>query len=148
VQSQDDYSSSPFPFSVAAHRGRCGWLSSRRHHRDCSSGGHSHLLQPAPHGSCRASHWPIPAIDSGDHEWNFRIAHYGHMFGDSAQETLCGTIRFMNVQHHYQILLRRGMGQLTGIAQGHYRNADRQVTQIVELQALVTEKEEIIAARE
>jgi hypothetical protein len=31
---------------------------------------------------------------------------------------------------------------LTGIAQGHYRNADRRVTQIEELQALVTEKEE------
>jgi hypothetical protein len=40
------------------------------------------------------------------------------------------------------------MGQLTSIAQGHYRNAYRQVTQIVELQALVTEKEETIAARE
>jgi hypothetical protein len=54
----------------------------------------------------------------------------------------------MNVQHHYQILLRRRMGQLTGTAQGHYWNADRQVTQIVELQALVTEKEEIIAAQD
>jgi hypothetical protein len=70
------------------------------------------------------------------------------MLGDLAEETLRGTIRFMNVQHHYQILLRRGMGQLIGTAQGHYRNADRQVTQIVELQALVTEKEEIIAARD
>jgi hypothetical protein len=90
----------------------------------------------------------FPAIDSSDLEWNFRIAHYGHMLGDSAEETLRGTIRFMNVQHHYQILLRRVMGQLTGIAQGHYRNADRQVTQIEELQALVTEKEEIIAACE
>jgi hypothetical protein len=54
----------------------------------------------------------------------------------------------MNVQHHYQILLRRSMGQLTGVAQGHYQNADRQVTQIVELQALVTEKDEIITARD
>jgi hypothetical protein len=90
----------------------------------------------------------FPAIDSSDPEWNFHIAHYGHMLGDSAEETLRGTIKFMNVQHHYQILLCRGMGQLTGIAQGHYRNADRQVTQIEELQALVTEKEEIIAARE
>jgi hypothetical protein len=70
------------------------------------------------------------------------------MLGDSAEETLRGTVRFMNVQHHYQILLHRGMGQLTGIAQGHYRNANRQVTQIVELQALVTEKEEIITERE
>jgi hypothetical protein len=90
----------------------------------------------------------FPTIDSSDPEWNFRIAHYGHMLGDSAEETLRGTIRFMNVQHHYEILLRRGMGPLTGTAQGHYRNVDRQVTQIVELQALVTEKEEIIAARE
>jgi hypothetical protein len=90
----------------------------------------------------------FPAIDCGDPKWNFRIAHYGHLLGDSAEETLCGLIRFLNVQHHYQILLRRGVGQLIGIAQGHYRNADRQVTQIVELQALVTEKEEIITARE
>jgi hypothetical protein len=88
------------------------------------------------------------AIDSGDPYWNFRIAHYGHMLGDSAEETLSGTIRFMNVQHHYQILLCHGMGQLTGIAQGHYRNADCQVTQIEELEALVIEKEEIITARE
>jgi hypothetical protein len=90
----------------------------------------------------------FPAIDSGDPEWNFRIGHYGHLLGDSVDETLRGLIQFMNVQHHYQILLRCGMGQLIGIAQGHYRNADRKVTQIVELQALVTEKEEIITARE
>jgi hypothetical protein len=70
------------------------------------------------------------------------------MLGDSAEETLRGTIRFMKVQHHYQILLHCSMGQLIGIAQGHYRNADWQVTQIVELQALVTEKEEIIEARD
>jgi chromosome segregation ATPase len=90
----------------------------------------------------------FPAIDSSDPEWNFRIAHYGHMLGDLAEETLRGTIRFMNVQHHYQILLRRSMSQLTSIAQGHYRNADRHVTQIEELQALVTKKEEIIAERD
>jgi hypothetical protein len=90
----------------------------------------------------------FPAIDSSDPEWNFRIAHYGHILGDLAEETLHGTIRFMNAQHHYQILLRCGMSLLTGIAQGHYRNADRQVTQIEELQALVTEKEEIIAERD
>jgi hypothetical protein len=90
----------------------------------------------------------FPAIDSSDLEWNFRIAHYGHMLGDLAEETLRRTIRFMNVQHHYQIVLRRGMSQLTSIAQGHYQNADRQVTQIEELQALVTEKEETIAERD
>jgi uncharacterized coiled-coil protein SlyX len=37
---------------------------------------------------------------------------------------------------------------LTSIAHGHFRNADRQVTQIEQLQALVIEKDEIIAARE
>jgi hypothetical protein len=52
----------------------------------------------------------FPAIDSSDPEWNFRIALYGHLLGDSAKEMLHGLIRFMNVQHHYQILLRRGMG--------------------------------------
>jgi hypothetical protein len=90
----------------------------------------------------------FPAIDSSDSEWNFRIAHYGHMLVDLAEETLRGTIRFMNAQHQYQIVLRHVMSLLTGIAQGHYRNANRQVTQIEELQALVTEKEEIIAERE
>jgi protein involved in temperature-dependent protein secretion len=90
----------------------------------------------------------FPAIDSSDPEWNFRIAHYGHLLGDSAEEMIRSITRFMNVQHHYQILLRDSMGQLTGVVQGHYRNADHQVTQIVELQALVTEKEEIITARE
>jgi hypothetical protein len=64
------------------------------------------------------------------------------------EEALQGTMRFMNVQHHYQLLLHRGMGQLISIAQGHFRNANQQVTQIQQLQALVTEKEEIIAARE
>jgi hypothetical protein len=90
----------------------------------------------------------FPAIDSSDPEWNFSIAHYGHMLGDLAEETLRGTIRFMNAQHHYQILLHRGVSLLTGIAQGHYRNADRWVTQIEELQPLVMEKEEIIAERD
>jgi hypothetical protein len=52
----------------------------------------------------------FPAIDSSDPGWKFWIAHYGHMLGDSAEETLRGTIRFVNVQHHYQLLLRRDMG--------------------------------------
>jgi hypothetical protein len=51
----------------------------------------------------------FPAIDSSDPEWNFWIAHYGHMLGDLAEETLRGTIRFINAQHHYQILLHRGI---------------------------------------
>jgi hypothetical protein len=90
----------------------------------------------------------FPAIDSSDPKWNFWIAHYGHLLGDLVEERIRSITRFMNVQHHYQILLRCSMGQLTGVAQGHYRNADRQVSQIVELQALVTQKDEIIAARD
>jgi hypothetical protein len=39
----------------------------------------------------------FPAIDSSDSEWNFRIAHYGHMLRDSVEEMLRGTIWFMNV---------------------------------------------------
>jgi hypothetical protein len=54
----------------------------------------------------------FPAIDSSDPEWNFRIAHYGHLFGDLDEETIHSITRFMNVQHHYQIVLRRSMGQL------------------------------------
>jgi hypothetical protein len=88
------------------------------------------------------------AIDSSDPEWHFRIEHLGHLLGDLAEETVRSITKFMNVQHHYQILLLRSMGQLTSVAQSHYRNADRQVTQIVELQALVTQKDEIIAARD
>jgi hypothetical protein len=37
---------------------------------------------------------------------------------------------------------------LINITQGHFRNTDRQVTQIAQLQALVTEKDETSAARE
>jgi hypothetical protein len=90
----------------------------------------------------------FPAIDSDNLEWNFRTEHLGHMLGDLAEETVHSITRFMNVQHHYQILLLHNMGQLTNVSQGHYRNADRQVTQIVELQALVTQKDEIITARD
>jgi hypothetical protein len=28
------------------------------------------------------------AIDSSDPEWNFRIAHYGHLLGDLAEEMI------------------------------------------------------------
>jgi hypothetical protein len=54
----------------------------------------------------------------------------------------------MNVQHHYQILQHRNMNQLTSIAQSHHRNVDQQVTQIEELQATVTAKNEAIAQRD
>jgi hypothetical protein len=90
----------------------------------------------------------FPTTDPNDPEWNLRVVLESHRLEGSVEETHRGITRFMNVQHHYQLLLRRGMGQLTSIAQGHFRNADRQATRIEQLQALVTEKEEIIAARE
>jgi hypothetical protein len=86
--------------------------------------------------------------DPNDPEWNLREVPESHRLEGSAEEALQGVTKFMNVQHHYQLLLRRGMGQLTSIAQVHFRNTGRQVTQIAQLQALVTEKDEIIAARE
>jgi hypothetical protein len=90
----------------------------------------------------------FPMTNPNDPEWNLRVVPESHRMEGSMEEALRGTMRFMNVQHHYQLLLRCGMGQLLSIAQGHFRNTDRQVTQIEQLQALVTEKDEIIAARE
>jgi hypothetical protein len=90
----------------------------------------------------------FPAADSRDPEWVFRISHGGHLLEDLALETLCTLIRFMNVQHHYQILQHRSMNQLTSIAQSHHINVDQQVTQIEELQATITAKNEAIAQRD
>jgi chromosome segregation ATPase len=53
----------------------------------------------------------------------------------------------MGVQQHYQLLLRPEMGQLINTARSYYREADRQVTQVDQLRALVTEKDGIITAR-
>jgi hypothetical protein len=90
----------------------------------------------------------FPTIDPNDPEWNLKVVRESHRLAGSTEEALQGTMRFMNVQHHYQLLLRHDMGQLINIAQGHFRNTDRQVTQIAQLQAFVTEKDEIITARE
>jgi hypothetical protein len=51
----------------------------------------------------------------------------------------------MNAQYHHQILQRHGMSQMTSIAQGYHRNINRQITQIEELQATITAKDEVIA---
>jgi hypothetical protein len=89
-----------------------------------------------------------PTIDPSNADWDVRTDHFGHLLGDVAEETVRIVTRFMEVQYRYQKLLRHGVNQITGVAQGHYRNADHQVTQIEELQALVTQKDEIIAARD
>jgi hypothetical protein len=87
----------------------------------------------------------FPAADSRNPEWVFRVSHCGHLLGDLAKETLGATIRFMNAQHCYQILQHHGMNQLTSIGQSHHRNLDQQDTQIEELQAMITAKDEVIA---
>jgi hypothetical protein len=72
----------------------------------------------------------FPAVDSCDPEWVFRVSHCGHLLGDLAKETLCTMMRFMNAQHHYQILQHSGINQLASIAQSPHRNIDQTVTQI------------------
>jgi hypothetical protein len=86
--------------------------------------------------------------DPNDPEWNLRVVPEGHGLEGSTEEALRGTMQFMKVQHHYQLLLHREMGQLINTARGNYREADRQVTQVDQLRALVTQKDEIIAARD
>jgi chromosome segregation ATPase len=56
-------------------------------------------------------------------------------------------MRFMNVQYHYQLLLRREMGQLVNAARSLYREVDRHITQVDQLRALVIEKDGIIATQ-
>jgi hypothetical protein len=90
----------------------------------------------------------FPAVDSRDPEWTFRVSHFGHLLGDLIEETLRTTIRFMNAQYHHQILQRHGMSQMTSLAQGYHKNINRQITQIEELQATITAKDEVIAQRD
>jgi hypothetical protein len=56
--------------------------------------------------------------------------------------------KFMNAQYRHQILQRRGMSQMTSIAQGYRKNINWQITQIEELQATITAKDEVIAQRD
>jgi chromosome segregation ATPase len=65
----------------------------------------------------------------------------------SPEEALRGMMRFMNVQYHYQSLLRREMGQLVNAARSLHREATRHITQVDQLRALVIEKDGIIATQ-
>jgi hypothetical protein len=51
----------------------------------------------------------------------------------------------MNAQYRHQILQHHGMSQMTSVAQGYHRNINWQITQIEELQATITTKDEVIA---
>jgi hypothetical protein len=52
----------------------------------------------------------FPTTYPNDPEWNLRVVPESHRLEGSTEEALQGTMRFMNVQHHYQLLLCRGMG--------------------------------------
>jgi hypothetical protein len=90
----------------------------------------------------------FPTMDSCDPEWTFRVTYCDHLLGNLARKTLRTAVRFMNAQYHYQILQQHSIYRLTSIAQGYCNQVGRQNTQIEELQATVTAKEEIITQRE
>jgi hypothetical protein len=90
----------------------------------------------------------FPVMDSRDPEWTFRVTYCDHLLGNLARETLRTAVRFMNAQNRYQTLQQHGMYRLTSIAQGYRTQIDRQNTQIKELQATATAKEEVIIQRE
>jgi hypothetical protein len=90
----------------------------------------------------------FPAMDPHDPEWTFRVTYCDHLLGNMAGETLRTTVRFMNAQYRYQTLQQHGIYQLTSIAQGYRTQIGWQNTQIEELQATVTAKDEIITQRD
>jgi hypothetical protein len=71
-------------------------------------------------------------------KWNLGVVPESHKLEGSTEEVLRGMMRFMNVQYRYQLLLHREMGQLINAARSHYREVDRQITQVDQLRALVT----------
>jgi hypothetical protein len=90
----------------------------------------------------------FPAMDSRDPEWTFRLTYCDHLLGTLAGETLRTSVRFMNAQYRYQTLQQHGIYRLTNIAQRYHNQVGRQNTQIEELQAAVTAREEVIPQRE
>jgi hypothetical protein len=58
-------------------------------------------------------------------EWNLRIVPEGHRLDGPPEEALQGMMRFMNVQYHYQLLLRREIDRVIYVARSHYGEADR-----------------------
>jgi hypothetical protein len=54
--------------------------------------------------------------DPKESEWNLRVMPESHRLEGPTEETLRGMMRFVNVQYHYQMLLRREMGQLVHAA--------------------------------
>jgi hypothetical protein len=93
---------------------------------------------------------PIGLFATTDHsesEWNLRVIPESHRLEGSSEEALRGMMRFMNVQYHYQSLLRREMGQLVNAARSLHGEATRHITQVDQLRTLVIEKDGIIATQ-
>jgi hypothetical protein len=90
----------------------------------------------------------FPATDSRDPEWTFRISCCSHLLGDLSLETLQALIRFMNVQHHYQLLQHRSMNQLSTLAQAHHGTITQQLDELDELHTIMNAQVDLMAQRD
>ncbi|PUZ61066.1 hypothetical protein GQ55_4G240200 [Panicum hallii var. hallii] len=90
----------------------------------------------------------FPAAESRDPEWTFRISSCSHLLGDLSLETLQALIRFMNVQHHYQLLQRRSMNQLSALAQAHHGTITQQLDELDELHNTMSAQADLMAQRD
>ena len=75
----------------------------------------------------------FPAADYHDPEWTFRVEHCAHLIGDSAGDTVCKMVRFMNAQLRLQELQRRGIIHLASEARITHSKLDRDIAQVEEL---------------
>jgi hypothetical protein len=71
--------------------------------------------------------------DPSESEWNLRVIPESHRLEGSPEEALRGMMRFMNVQYHYQSLLRHEIGQLVNAARSLHGEATRHITQVDQL---------------
>jgi hypothetical protein len=90
----------------------------------------------------------FPATDSRDPEWTFRISCCSHLLGDLSLETLQALIRFMNVQHHYQLLQRRSMNQMSTLAQAHHGTITQQLDELDEFHNTMSAQVDLMAQRD
>jgi hypothetical protein len=85
--------------------------------------------------------------DLGESEWDLRVIPESHRLEGSLEEVLQGMRRFTSVQYHYHSLLRREIGHLIYAARSFHGEAARHITQVDQLQAVVIEKDGIIATQ-
>ncbi|PVH36692.1 hypothetical protein PAHAL_6G143600 [Panicum hallii] len=85
--------------------------------------------------------------DPSESEWDLRAIPESHRLEGSSEEVLRGMRRFTSVQYHYHSLLRREIGHLIYAARSLHGEAARHITQVDQLQAVVIEKDGIIATQ-